>query len=241
MTWPCTIAPFPLYTVDTAACVVLKVGQHSRGMAVGPTHSAIFHTNKKFKTRHIVAMATILDPISSWYFIYHFRQLWGPVSHEIGVATCFFYHFRPTLGACISRSMGRMSVPMADMALSDVIQQIWTFESFSIFWPFLVNFQGPDFSSDCTYGFADPSCMTSWPSVFGIMGLWRSIFKKQTNEYMGDLGLTFQGHFRSSGMFSNWSSYMCSNKRQYITSYTSLIVINSVSGLVSKIQAIYHM
>ena len=34
---------------------------------------------------------------------------------------------------------------------------------------------------------------------------------------------------------------MCSNKRPYLTSYTSLIVINSVSGLVSKIQAIYHM
>ena len=36
----------------------------------------------------------------------------------------------------MSRDRGRMSVPMADMALSDVIEQIWTISSFSILFTF---------------------------------------------------------------------------------------------------------
>ena len=73
---------------------------------------------------------------------------------------------------------------MADMALSDVIEQILTIWNFSISFTFFGQLSGP---------------------------VTREI------------------------------GAMCSNKRQYMTSYTSLIVINSVSGLVSQIQAIYHM
>ena len=47
----------------------------------------------------------------------------------------FFDHFRSTLAARISRNMGRMSVPMADMILSDVIEQIWAIGNFSNFCP----------------------------------------------------------------------------------------------------------
>ena len=133
-----------------------------------------------------------------------------------------FFDFQPTFRAYISWDKGRISVPMADVALSDVIEQIWAISNFSNFWPFLVNFQGPDFGSDCTYGFADSSCMTS--------GL---TFKIQTIEYMGDLGLTFHGHFRSSGMFSNWSSYMTSSK--------CLIVTITVSSSIFKICPIEHI
>ena len=72
----------------------------------------------------------------------------------------FLFHFRSTLGACISRNMGPMSVPMADMALSDVIEQILNIWNISIFWPFSANFgdlylakYGSYVSSDGRYGF----------------------------------------------------------------------------------------
>ena len=42
----------------------------------------------------------------------------------------FFNHFRSSLGACISRNMGRMSVPTADMSLSDVIEKTLKFFDF---------------------------------------------------------------------------------------------------------------
>ena len=50
---------------------------------------------------------------------------------------------------------------------------------------------------------------------------------------MYDLDLTFKVHSTSTGIVSN--------ERQYMTSYSSLIVIISVFGFVSEIQAIYHM
>ena len=44
-----------------------------------------------------------MDPISPWYFIYHIRQHWGPVSRW---------------------DRGPNWVPIANMALSNVIEQI---------------------------------------------------------------------------------------------------------------------
>ena len=48
----------------------------------------------------------------------------------------FLTIFGQLLRACILRDRGRMSVPKADIALSDVIEQIWTIRHFSIFLPF---------------------------------------------------------------------------------------------------------
>ena len=92
--------------------------------------------NLKFFDFWSIFRARISVPIAhmaSMIFLTIFGRLSGPEIWVIyiymgnmgHISVRFFDHFRRTLGACISQDRGCISVPIANMAFSDVIEQIW--------------------------------------------------------------------------------------------------------------------